>query len=149
MRSKTPLALMEQLMMILVFALATAMCVQMFVLSDRLSRNNEAVSRAVLIAQNTAEEMKSRRPGFAELFDAEDGAVGFDGSVWTIAYDEQWNPIGVNPETVTDLKEKYRMEITEEEATVPGLVRVRVVVREGADTLFEIPLAWQEVSGHE
>ena len=93
--------------------------------------------------------MKCRRPGFAELFDTEDGAVGFDGGVWTIAYDEQWNPIGVNPETVTDLKEKYRMEITEEEATVPGLVRVRVVVREGADTLFEIPLAWQEVGGHE
>lgn len=149
MRSKTPLALMEQLVMILVFALATAMCVQMFVLSDRLSKNNEAVSQAVLIAQNTAEEMKSRRPGFAELFDAADGAVGFAGGVWTIAYDEQWNPIELNPETVTDPKEKYRMEITEEAATVPGLVRVQIVVWEGSDTLFEILLAWQEVGGHE
>ena len=149
MRSKTPLALMEQLVMILVFALATAMCVRMFVLSDRLSKNNEAVSQAVLIAQNTAEEMKSRRQCFEELFDAEDGTVGFAGGVWTIAYDEQWNPIELNPETVTDPKEKYRMEITEEETTVQGLVRVQIVVWEGADTLFEIPLAWQEVGGHE
>lgn len=34
MRSKAPLVLMEQLVMVLVFALAAALCVQVFVLSD-------------------------------------------------------------------------------------------------------------------
>ena len=34
MRSKTPLALMEQMVMVLVFALAAALCLQVFVVSD-------------------------------------------------------------------------------------------------------------------
>lgn len=37
-RSKAPLALMEQIIMILVFALASAVCLQAFVYADRLSR---------------------------------------------------------------------------------------------------------------
>ena len=54
MRSKAPLALMEQLVMVLVFALAAALCVQVFVLSYQTSRRNEARDRAVLEAQNAA-----------------------------------------------------------------------------------------------
>lgn len=42
MRSKAPLALMEQLVMVLVFALAAALCVQVFVLSGQTSRWNES-----------------------------------------------------------------------------------------------------------
>ena len=38
MRSKAPLALVEQTLMILVFALAAALCLQAFVRADRLSR---------------------------------------------------------------------------------------------------------------
>ena len=45
MRSKAPLVLMEQLVMVLVFALAAALCVQVFVLSDQTSRNYAARDR--------------------------------------------------------------------------------------------------------
>ena len=38
MRSKAPLALMEQMVMVLVFALAAALCLQAFALADRISR---------------------------------------------------------------------------------------------------------------
>jgi Tfp pilus assembly protein PilX len=58
-RSKTPLALMEQLVMVLVFALAAALCVQVFVLSDRTSRYGEARDRALLEAQSAAEALKA------------------------------------------------------------------------------------------
>ncbi len=58
MRSKAPLALMEQLVMVLVFALAAALCVQVFVLSSRTSRWNESRDRAVVEAQNAAELLK-------------------------------------------------------------------------------------------
>ncbi|MEI3306106.1 MAG: hypothetical protein V8R40_08850 [Dysosmobacter sp.] len=47
MRSKAPLALMEQLVMVLVFALAAALCVQVFVLSGQTSRWNAARDRAL------------------------------------------------------------------------------------------------------
>ena len=39
MRSKAPLALMEQMVMVLVFALAAALCLQAFALADRISRH--------------------------------------------------------------------------------------------------------------
>ena len=58
MRSKAPLVLMEQLVMVLVFALAAALCVQVFVLSDQTSRSHEARDRAVVAAQNAAENLK-------------------------------------------------------------------------------------------
>ena len=58
MRSKAPLVLMEQLVMVLVFALAAALCVQVFVLSDQTSRNYAARDRAAVAAQNAAEQLK-------------------------------------------------------------------------------------------
>ena len=51
MRSKTPLALMEQVIMVLVFALAAALCLRAFVLSDRISRDCEERDRAIMAAQ--------------------------------------------------------------------------------------------------
>ena len=48
MRSKAPLALMEQLVMVLVFALAAALCVQVFGLSGQTSRWNDSRDRALV-----------------------------------------------------------------------------------------------------
>ena len=50
MKSKTPLALMEQLVMVLVFALAAALCVSCFVAADRLSDRYAVRDDAVLEA---------------------------------------------------------------------------------------------------
>lgn len=88
MRSKAPLAMMEQLVMVLVFALAAALCLQVFVLSDKTSRRNEARDRAVLEAQNTAEELKSLRGDFAQAAELYGGA--FDGQTWGRSYDADW-----------------------------------------------------------
>ena len=59
MRSRSPLVLMEQLVMILVFALAAALCLQVFVFADRVSARSEQTDRAVLVCQNTAETLKA------------------------------------------------------------------------------------------
>ena len=59
MRNKAPLALMEQLVMVLVFALAAALCVQALVLADNRSREMEHRDRALLEAQNAVETLKS------------------------------------------------------------------------------------------
>ena len=59
MRSKAPLALMEQMVMLLVFALAAALCLQAFVQSDAISQRSEARDRAVELAQSVAEVVKS------------------------------------------------------------------------------------------
>ena len=58
MKSKAPLVMMEQIIMVLVFALAAALCLQTFVLSGKLSKLTEAKNRAVVEAQNVAETIK-------------------------------------------------------------------------------------------
>lgn len=57
-RSKAPLALMEQIIMILVFALTAAVCLQAFVYSDSLSQKSYKQDLAVTHAQEVAEYIK-------------------------------------------------------------------------------------------
>lgn len=59
MKSKAPLVMMEQIVMVLVFALAAALCLQTFVLSGKISKMTEAKKRAAVEAQNAAEAMKN------------------------------------------------------------------------------------------
>ena len=59
MKSKAPLMLMEQMVMLLVFALAAALCLQAFVKADEISRRAEARDRAVILCQTVAEEIKA------------------------------------------------------------------------------------------
>ena len=58
MKSKAPLMLMEQMIMLLVFALAAALCLQAFVKSEQLSSRSENRDRAVTIAQTAAETIR-------------------------------------------------------------------------------------------
>ena len=62
MKNKASLALMEQLVILLVFALCAALCLQAFVGADRIARENEARDEAVILAQNTAESLKAGLP---------------------------------------------------------------------------------------
>ena len=122
MRSKTPLVLMEQLVMVLVFAMAAAICLQVFGLSDRLSKENEARAEAALLAQNTSEELKA---SYGEvLLDWEEA----DG----IYYMEE---------------EGYRVQVQAAETEISGLRKVELQVWQEEEVLFEIPVAWQEVKG--
>lgn len=59
MKNKTSLVLMEQLVMVLVFALAAALCLGVFVEADRISRETACRDEAVLMAQNAAEILKA------------------------------------------------------------------------------------------
>ena len=59
MRSKASLFLMEQLVMLLVFALAAALCLGVFVRADRISEETHQRDQAVILACNAAELLKS------------------------------------------------------------------------------------------
>ena len=66
-RSKAPLALMEQIIMIFVFALAAAVCLQAFVYSDTLSKKGEQRDLAVIRAQKLAEYCKAEQGNLDEV----------------------------------------------------------------------------------
>ena len=59
MKNKTSLLLMEQLVMVLVFALAAALCLSLFVKADQISQATVQRDEAVMLAQNAAEMLKA------------------------------------------------------------------------------------------
>ena len=59
MKNKASLQLMEQLIMILVFALAAALCLQVFAKAGEISEETDHYDRAVTLAANAAEVLKA------------------------------------------------------------------------------------------
>ena len=59
MKGKASLLLMEQLVMILVFALAAALCLQTFAQANIISEETARRDQAVTLAQNAAELLKA------------------------------------------------------------------------------------------
>ena len=154
MRSKSPLALMEQVIMVLVFALAAALCLRVFAFSDLASTRNEAVDRAVLECQNAAEFLKSSGlpadKAQSELASHTGGTMS-QGLV-QICYDEEWNVIPENSEDCV-----YVVEMQGMPADVEGLAKAHIraaavkdiSVGGSGEDLFAIEVAWQEVIGNE
>ena len=140
MKSKAPLALMEQLVMAMVFALAAALCVQAFALSGRISRTGAARDRAVIEAQSAAELCKAEGFDAARLESQLTGRTE-QGVVHT-HYDENWETVGFLAEYT------YCLQVQEVSAQ-PGLGKAEVRVS-GADgeVLSELSVAWQEVDGN-
>ena len=131
MRSKAPLVLMEQLIMVLVFAIAAALCLRVFAGSGNLSKQYEMTDRAVLEAQAVAESLKHSK------------TEPFDGQL-TVSYDENWLP--------TSDAAAYYLHITCSRPT-SYLVQANIsVCTADGKELFALPVAWQtepEVSGNE
>ena len=86
MKQKAPLNLMEQLVMVLVFALAAAVCLQVFVLSERISLRCEERDRAVLAAQSAAEVLKGSGGNYEQAARTLGGTA--NGQRWRLYYDE-------------------------------------------------------------
>ena len=72
MRSKSPLTLIELIIMIAVFAVAAALCLRAFVWSDIKSADNQERDRAVIVAQTAAEEIKAAHHA-ADYVEKKDG----------------------------------------------------------------------------
>lgn len=138
MRSKAPLAMMEQMIMLLVFALAAALCLQAFVKSDAISTQNEARDRAVLVCQTAAETLRSTGGDFARTAELLGVSVYDNGSLMA-DYDEDWN--------IAENTMRYTMGASRVDSGVTGLGKASVWVRDEAEglELFRIEIAWQEV----
>lgn len=67
MRNKSALLLMELLAMVLVFALAAAMCLQLFSRCAAIAESTRQLDAAVVLAQNAAALLKGSRGDAAAL----------------------------------------------------------------------------------
>jgi len=135
MKNKAPLALMEQLIMLLVFALAAALCLQVFVYASQVSRQCETRSNAAEAVQNAAEITKTCQGNTDLIASYLGGSASPDG--WQLFYDADW-------EASDTQHASFRVLIAPEETDSPALGGARIRAVEGTETLFEIAVYWQE-----
>ena len=137
MKSKAPLSLMEQLVMLLVFALAAALCLQVFVLSGQMSRMSEARDRGVTAVQNAAEVTKLCGGDLHKAAQMAGGTASPDR--WELTYDEAWQQ--------TSQEAVYRI-VTEREHTDNALLGRGTVTAldDAGEVLFRVTVSWQEAT---
>ena len=136
MRSKAPLALMEQLIMVMVFAAAGVLCLRLFVTADRLSEKYAAADSAVIWAQTAAEILKTGDA--AERFEQLGAKENSNG--WQLDLDENWNS--------TAGESAYRLEASYEDSGSEFLWRAEVsVFTADGELLFSIPVSGQNTGG--
>lgn len=125
MRNRTSLVLMEQLVMVLVFALAAALCLGVFVQADRISRQTRQRDEAVLLAQNGAEVLKSCAG------DRETAVRILNGTI--------------TGEGLQVLSRDFRMDVEYLPTEIAGLGKAQIRVYLEDELLFELQTGWQEV----
>ena len=140
MKSKAPLLLMEQMVMLLVFALAAARCLQAFVKSDSLSDRSERRDRAITAAQTAAETVRHCRghmPEAAKLL----GTDHYTDTSVLVVYDKDWN--------LAENTMRYHLGVTLQDSGIDGLGMAQVWVRDEAveeseAELLRFDVMWQE-----
>lgn len=134
-RSKAPLALMGQLLVVLFFAISAAICLQTFAKSELISESSEKRDHASRACQNVAEALISTRGDFSETA----SIIGGNASegVLTVFYDKDWN---VAADGI------YQLKAVRDESQEEGLGRGKITVTyaEGKETFFSLECAWQE-----
>ena len=138
MKNKAPLALMEQLIMILVFALASALCLRLFAYSDQVSVSGAARDQAAAVVQNAAEALKLSGGSMESLAHMLGGEADADG--WRMGYDSSWQETDEKrPAFIAEAK------ITEDDIPLMGSAEVSARTADGKP-LFQVTVCWQEES---
>ena len=140
MKNSAFLALMEQMIMTLVFALAAALCLQVFILSEQMSLRSEAQSHALITTQNAAEALKGSHGDLDFCANLIGGSV--QDNCWSIQYNDQWE--------ITECDVAYELQVTIAPKTSEFL-RTATLTTQSAEgsTLISFDVTWQEVSPHE
>lgn len=126
-RSKAPLALMEQVIMVLVFALAAAICVQAFVMARSMSIRSKTRDRAIEMCQSAAEQYKAEH---------------LEKVPETVCYDKMWRTCEKNF--------TYRMEFLTDENNAYGISgRLVVTDVKKKRVVCQLKVAWQKEGAHE
>ena len=86
--SKTPLFLMELIIMLLVFSVSAAICLQVFVGARRISEESHRLDVAVMQAQTAAEYWKASHGDLEETAECM-GALP-EGNRFSVYYEEEW-----------------------------------------------------------
>ena len=139
MQNKAPLALIELTVMILIFSVAAALCLQAFAWSDLTSAQIQKQDKAMLQAETAAEVVKGCGGDFAEAAELLYGQCldGVDGL--TVYFDRDWLPADGEDSA-------YRLDAVRKESgnVMLGEAEITLWDQEGT-CMFQLPVCWQEV----
>ena len=126
--------LIELILAILIFAVASAICLQIFVTSHQIAGNSSQLNHAVIAVQNGAECFKASGGNLQETAGLL-GAEYTDGDSSVFIYlDDEWND---TPKTALFYMVEIAMISNNE-----GLVTGEVAVSDAAgDTIFSVPVS--------
>ena len=124
MKNRTSLLLMEQLVMVLVFAIAAAVCLRLFGAAWQINRQTELRSEAAVLAQNGAEAVKGCQG------DLEKAGMILDGET--------------NGDVLTVSDGELVMQIIRLPDSLPGLGQAQIRVMQEQEELFFLAVSWQE-----
>ncbi len=133
-RSKAPLALMGQLLVVLFFAIAAAICLQAFAKSEMISEQSENRDHASRICQNAAETLKSVYGDLEAAREIIGGSV--EGDSLVIRYDKDWKED-------TNGTNQLLIKLTDSSEEGLGKADLTVTDTDGQE-LFGLSCAWQE-----
>lgn len=136
MKNKTPLLLIEQVVLLLVFVFAAAVCLRAFVWADIRAQENAERDRAMIEVQNAIEVAKAVRGDWMRAAAIYGGAGNAEG--WSICYDDEWDPGPKN--------QPFVLRVTDSESGEPLLGLALVQLWKGEVLLLETEAAWQEVT---
>ena len=123
MKDKTPLLLIEQLIMILVFALTAALCLRGFAYADGLSEQICQQEQAAVLAQSAAEMLKAEKI-------IRQACSFYDASLEQVTEKEAWT---------------YRLQVSREAEDIPGFGSAKIRVDSAdAEELMVLTVGWQE-----
>ncbi len=89
--SKTPLFLLELVLMLLIFSLSAVICLKVFASAYRISQDSSRMDAAMERAQAAAEYWKGNRGNLEKTASGLEGKLKGDG--FDVFYDEAWEPV--------------------------------------------------------
>lgn len=135
MKNKSYLSLLEQLFMILIFALASALCLRGFYLANKMSKDREVLDNGVFSAQNAAELLKSTK---GDLESCATSLGGFaEKDALTVFFDS--NGHAVNSEKHS----RYKLVATKNHSSDNFTESASICVICDSKIIFELEVAWQ------
>ena len=136
MSRNTLLPLIEQLSLLLVFAVAAALCLRSFFWSGSHSRQSQARDQAVIAAQSAAERLKAAHGDLCSALAPLGGHQ--EEEEWAIYYNADWQPVS-QPAF-------FYLTVESQASGQLGLGSALVQVWDGSGSpLVSLPISWPEV----
>lgn len=138
MSKKSHLVLIELMIMLLIFSITAALCLQVFAWSSDETENIENRDKAMLKAQTAAEVIKAFGGDFAEAAEELGGVYSAADDALVVCYTGDWE--------CSDVAGCQFRLMAKRDASYALLERAEISVEsQDGEMLFQIPVCWQKV----